>query len=535
MLLLVFACLMVVPLLVSLFYGVEPAGRALYSGAMLQNPLQDGLVRHERTAFGIAIAVSALAGLALRVLCRGSQARDLSVRDGFAVVTLAWITLAAMGAVPFCLAGRLGDAGSASPTFAFRSYTNCYFETISGLTTTGSSILEDVESLPNGLLFWRSFTHWIGGMGIVVLAVAIFPALGIGGYQLYRAETSGVSRERLSPRIAESAKLLWGVYLLLTVVLVLLLLPRMSLFDALCQTFGTVATGGFSTRNASIGGFGSFYVEMVVMVFTFISGISFVLHYQAFRGNFAPLLKDKQAQFLSASILISIVLVTASVYLVKPARSPGSVLGRGTIEQQAEEEQHIEEQRRKVDSLPGALRYAAFQVVTINCTCGFGTADFDLWPNFTRFLLVTLMFCGASAGSTSGSLKCIRVILLLKMARREIDKMIRPRAVLPVKLGGEVVDDEALRNVMGLFILYLLIFALATVIMTWFLPDLESAFSSVACTMGGVGPGLSTVGPARTFAGVATPGKWVLSACMLLGRLEIYSIVLLLSSRTWKR
>ena len=506
-LLLFFSGLMAVPLLVAIFYE-GPGARAV--------PLSPAAWRREILAFSLAIGLSAVCGLLLKVATHGARAREIGVRDGFAVVSVAWAVLALFGALPFFLSGE----------HAFGNFTNAYFETVSGLTTTGSSILADIESLPNGLLFWRSFTHWIGGMGIVVLAVAIFPAMGVGGYQLYRAETSGPTKERLSPRIAETAKILWGVYVLLTAIMVILLLPRMSLFDSLCQTFGAMATGGFSTRNLSIGGFSSLYVDVVVIIFTFLAGINFVLHYQALRGNLKPLIHDRQTQLYTAVILVSIVLVTLSVYLVPPAVPAGSPV---TVSSE-----RLAAEQAKVASLPGALHHAAFTVVTLNATCGFSTADFVLWPNFCRFLLIVLMFLGASAGSTSGALKTIRIILLAKVARREIERMIRPRAVLPVKLSGQVIPEEILTNVVGLFILYMGIFALATATMMWFVPDITSAFSAVAATMGGVGPGLSAVGPYQNYDGVAAAGKWVLCACMLLGRLEFYSVLIILLPRTWR-
>ncbi|HUU69858.1 MAG TPA: TrkH family potassium uptake protein [Planctomycetota bacterium] len=507
MLLLIFAAVMGVPLLVAIFYE-GPAARA--AGAVISQAAWHQEIR----AFSIAIGVSAAAGFVLRVLSRGARAKEITVREGFAVVGIAWAALAAVGALPFYFSGQPG----------FETYTNCYFESISGLTTTGSSILANIEILPNGLLFWRSFTHWIGGMGIVVLAVAIFPALGIGGYQLYRAEVSGTTKEKLTPRITETAKILWGVYVLFTIVLTLLLLPKMSLFDALCQTFGCLATGGFSTKNLSIAAFNSVYVDVVIMVFTFLAGINFTLHYQALRGNLRSLLQDSQTRFFTGSVLLAIVLVTVSTWLTTPMPKEGRPVTEAVRAEQA-----------KVATLPGALHRSAFEVVTTHSACGFVTADYDLWPNFCRVLLVLLMFMGGCAGSTSGGLKSIRILLLLKMARREIDKMIRPRAVLPVKLAGQAVDESVLQNVGALFILWLMIFAVATIVMTWFVPNIETALSAVACTMGGVGPGLAGVGPMQNFNGVATPGKWILSACMLLGRLEIYSIIMLMFRKTWRR
>jgi len=526
MLLLFFAAIMGVPLLVSIFYEGGAPGRLIVAHgwrADLHELVAGVGISSETLAFAIAIGLSGLAGIGFRLFGRGAQAKDVGIRDGFAVVSLAWATLSVFGALPFFLSGFP----------AFESFTDSYFETISGLTTTGSSILSDIEALPNGLLFWRSLTHWLGGMGIVVLAVAIFPALGIGGYQLYRAE-AGPTTERLSPRITQTAKLLWGVYLLLTVAETFLLWmptlwgdPKMSLFDALCQTFGTLATGGFSTKNASIAGFDSVYVDVVIMVFMYLGGISFVLQYQILCRNFGQIAKDKQAHFFTGVLLVSIVLVTISVYATEPGPSAGS--------SQQFSPEALQAERAKVATLPGALRHAAFQVTSIGSTCGFATADFDLWPNFCRFLLIVLMFVGACAGSTSGSLKVVRIILLLKMARREVERMVRPRAVLPVKLGGQVVEEEVLHNIVSLFILYLGIFAAATAVMCWFVPDIVSAFSSVAATMGGVGPGLALVGPMRNYSDVAFAGKWVLCVCMLLGRLEIYSVLIILFPRTWRK
>jgi len=532
MLLVFFAAIMGVPLLVSIFYEGAPGGGDVIAygwRADLGTLASQIGFSVETLAFAIAIALSATAGGIFKLFGRGARAKEVGIRDGFAVVSLAWAILSVFGALPFFLSG----------VHAFESFTDCYFETISGLTTTGSSILGDIEGLPNGLLFWRSLTHWLGGMGIVVLAVAIFPALGIGGYQLYRAEAAGPTTQRLSPRITATAKLLWGVYLLLTAAETFLLWmptlwgdPKMSLFDALCQTFGTLATGGFSTKNTSIAAFDSVYVDVVIMIFMYLGGISFVLHYQILTRKFNRIAKDNQARFFTGMLVVSIVLVTISVYNSKPAPSTGSSRQFSTEELRAEK---IARERAKVSTLPGALRHAAFQVTSIGSTCGFATADFDLWPNFCRFLLILLMFIGACAGSTSGSLKAIRIILLLKMARREVEKMVRPRAVLPVKLGGQVVEEEVLGNVMSLFVLYLGIFAASTAVMCWFVPDIVSAFSSVAATMGGVGPGLALVGPMRNYNEVAPAGKWVLCACMLLGRLEIYSILIILFPRTWRK
>jgi len=502
-----YAGIMVIPLLVSIFYRDKAAGIEISDET------------HWRViwAFIRAIVLTGAAGLIMRLLARGMRTSELTIRDGFVVVAISWIILAFFGSLPFYWSG----------IDVFRSFTNSYFETISGLTTCGSSVITNIEALPNGLLFWRSFTHWLGGVGIIVLVVAILPALGIGGYNLYRAETPGPTKERLSPRIAETAKILWGVYLLLTLVMTLLLWPKMSLFDALCQTFGALSTGGFSTKNLSIAGFDSLYVEVVVIVFMYLGGITFTLHYQILKGDFRSIWKEKQAIFLTILLLVSIGLTTITIYVIPPKEPADS--------SQQFEVEHVAAEQAKLKTLPGALRYASFQVVSVGSTCGYATADFDLWPNFARLLLILLMFTGANAGSTSGSLKTVRIILLFKFAKREIKKMVQRRAVLPIKYAGETVPDEVVNNVLSFFVLYISVFAFATLLMLWFVPDIITAFTAVAATMGCVGPGLAMVGPMRNYELVADAGKWILSACMLLGRLEIYSILIILMPGTWRR
>ncbi|MFQ5654535.1 MAG: TrkH family potassium uptake protein [Planctomycetota bacterium] len=481
----------------------------------------------EIPAFLWSIAASAGIGLLLLLVFRGSR-RDLNTREGFAVVALGWALLSAFGALPF----RLAEGG-------IDRYLDAFFETMSGFTTTGASILANPEGLPKGLLFWRSLTHWLGGMGIVVLTVAILPFLGAGGYQMLRAEVPGPTADKLEPRIAQTAKILWQVYLLLTVLEILLLLPSMGFFDASCHAFGTLATGGFSTRNLSIAHYQSVYVDSVITVFMLIAGASFVLHFRLLRGRGLPHLRDPEFRFYITLVIVAIAAISGFLYW-------GS---------HPEQEAHPQ----KYESLGQCLRYASFQVGAIVTTTGYVTADFDRWPIACRFILILLMVIGGCAGSTGGGVKCVRVLVLLRYGAREIRHIIRPHAVLPLKIGGQSVDREVIGRVMGFMALYLLLFSLAVLTMTVILdPGLEigreagggaaaapgyerensallTAFGSVLATIGNIGPGLGAVGPMENYAGIPDVGKGVLIICMLLGRLEIYSVLVVLSRLTWRR
>ncbi len=419
---------------------------------------------------------------------------ELRIREGFAIVGLGWTTLAAFGAIPFVLHGSIP------------LYTDAFFETISGFTTTGASILADIESLPHGLLFWRSLTHWLGGMGIIVLSLAILPILGVGGMQLFKAEVPGPSPDKLSPRIKETAKILWVVYLLVSVLeTILLMFGGMSLFDALCHTFGTMATGGFSTKNGSIGHFNSLYIEIVIIVFMVIAGTNFSLHYSMLKGNFKSYWKDREFLFYFKFLLIMTVAVTAMLYL-----SHYLELGK-------------------------SLRHAAFQVVSITTTTGYCTADFEKWTNDGQLIMLLLMFVGGCAGSTGGSIKIIRIMIVLKQGVNEIRKLLHPNAYIPIRLGGRVIHPDTVTNVLGFFLIYMLIFAAGTVCMSLFGLDLISAGASVAATLGNIGPGLGQVGPTDNYSAIAHGGKWLLSFFMLLGRLELYTILILFIPEFWKK
>ena len=443
-------------------------------------------------AFVLAIALCVLVGGVMFLLTRTRQ--ELRVREGFAIVGLGWTTLAAFGAVPGLLAG------------AFPGYTEAFFETMSGYTTTGASILTDIEALPHGVLFWRSMTHWLGGMGIIVLSLAILPFLGVGGMQLFKAEVPGPVPDKLQPRIKETAKILWGVYLLISALeTVLLMAGGMSLFDALCHTFGTVATGGFSTKNASIAHFNSLYIELVIIAFMILAGTNFSLHYRFLTGQFRVFGRDHEFLFYIRFLLAVFALVSLMLFFT---RHP-----------------HIGQ----------ALRVAAFQVVSITTTTGYATADYEAWTGAGQLIMLLLMFIGGCAGSTGGSIKIIRIMIVVKQGGRELIRLLHPSAVLPIRAGGRVIPSEVVTNVLGFFMLYMLVFALGSVIMALLGLDLVTACASVAATLGNIGPGLGTIGPTDNYAHIPATGQWLLSFFMLLGRLELYTILILFVPEFWKK
>ena len=373
-------------------------------------PLLFSLYYHESdtSAFLISMAIGSSIGGFLIFLTRAKN--ELKIREGFAIVGLGWTVMAAFGALPFTISG------------AIPSFTNAFFETMSGFTTTGASILTNIETLPHGILFWRSQTHWIGGMGIIVLSLAILPLLGVGGMQLFKAEVPGPVPDKLSPRIKETAKILWGVYMLVTVVeTIFLLLGNMSLFDALCHTFGTVATGGFSTKNASVAHYDSLYIEIIIILFMFIAGTNFSLHYKFLTGKLSSYRFDREFLFYFKFVIIMIASVTALVYFFKY--------------------QHWGQ----------SLRTASFQVVSIITTTGYATDDFEVWSGAGQLIMLLLMFIGGCAGSTGGSIKIIRIMIVLKQGVAEMKKLLHPNAYIPVRLGGRVVQPEVVTNILGFF------------------------------------------------------------------------------------
>ncbi len=501
-------------------------------GCIRRKPL---LACPDTLAFLAAVLLSFAAGTLLASLCRSARHQQ-GVREGFAIVTLGWVFLALVGSIPFVsyfLQHRTGVEGMLPLAF-----TDAYFEVMSGFTTTGATILTDIEALPRGLLFWRSLTHWLGGMGIITLALAIFPAMGVAGYQMFRGEVPGPSADRLRPRLAETAKVLWGVYALLSAAETgLLLLGGMDWFDALCHTFGTMATGGFSTRNASIGAFQSPFIEWVVTVFMLAAGVNFLLHYRLiFRADWRSVKRDSELRFYLGTYAVAVIFATAVLFF---AGLPSADVAASHYQIEPRSEPalaaHIAAEESKIHTIGGAFRHAAFQVAAILTTTGFGTADFDIWPRVIGLLLVVLMFWGGCAGSTGGGMKIIRVLIGIKAAWRELRKTMRPRLVSLVKVGGTSVPENMVSNITGFVLLFLGLFVICSVIMALFIDDATTAVTAVAATICNIGPGLSGVGSTQTYAWIAAPGKWVLILCMLLGRLEIFTVLVVLRPSFWRK
>jgi len=433
------------------------------------------------------------AGAAVFLLTRNGA--DIRVREGFGIVALGWAATAAFGSLPFLFSGVIPGI------------TDAYFETLSGFTTTGASILTEIESMPKALLLWRSQTQWLGGMGIIVLSIAILPYLGVGGMQLFRAEVPGPTPDRLRPRISHTAGLLWGVYLLLTVFEMLLLqLGGMDLFEALNHSFTTMATGGFSIKNASIGHYNGAFIQYVIIFFMFMAGINFSLHFRFLTG-WHPGVYYRDREWVFFVIILSG--ATLAIYLSNLAA------GQGYGEK--------------------AVRESLFQVVSITTTTGYATADFDTWGSLSKIMLLALMFVGGCAGSTGGGMKVIRLLLILKHGKSEIMKLLHPRAVFLIKVKKIKVKPEVMLNVQGFFNLYIALFVFCTFLMAALGLDMISAASSVAATLGNIGPGLGGVGPMANYSQIPLLGKWVLSLCMLLGRLEIYTVIILFMPEMWRK
>lgn len=441
-------------------------------------------------------------GLLFTVLTWRSKLR-LTPKEGFAIVTLAWLIMTVFGALPFYF--------TRFHSFEF-SYTDAYFETMSGLTTTGASILTDIESLPRGLLLWRSLTHWIGGMGIIVLFLAILPALGAGGFQLFRAEIPGPMKDKISPKIANTAKTLWAIYVGFSMIcFTTYQMLGMDWFDAACHTFGTIATGGFSTKNASIAHWNSWEIDCAVTVFMFLSGCNFMLYLHIIRGKWKIPWRNSELRLFVWMIFASTVLLTIMVYF-NPASEPTTMLN--------------------------ALRRVCFQVVSLITSTGFATDDYNLWPHLCQVILLLLMCTGACAGSTGGGIKVFRIFIIIKIGLREIAQLLQPRAVLPLQMDGQSIGDRLLRVVLGFVCLYFLIGGFFTVVIVGIEGSSYSILSLVSICiscLSNIGPGLDSFGPMENYAGLSDISKWCLVFMMLLGRLELYSVLVLFHHSIWKK
>lgn len=431
--------------------------------------------------------------------------KELRIREGFLIVSLTWIILSLVGALPFKISGVLP------------SYTDAVFETMSGLTTTGSSIFGGVtsdgtinpaiETLPKSIVFWRSLSHWLGGMGIIVLSIAILPILGVSGMQLFQAEAPGPTADKLTPRVQETAKLLWGVYTLITLAEFLLLWahPSMNWFDALNHSFATLATGGFSTKDASIAAYHSVYIDTVITIFMFFAGINFALYYYLIKGEPKRLFVNSEVRFFTVIAVSSIIITALSLWL-----QTGYSIG-------------------------DSFRYGSFQSISILTSTGFATDDYVKWPMLAQFTIFLLFFLGGCAGSTSGGIKSIHWLIIFKVVTRQIRQIIHPQAILPIRLGGQVIDQKILNNVISFFIAYLIITFLGAFALSIFGVDILSGLSAALSMMGNIGPGFGTIGPLYNFAHIHYLGKWVLIFLMVIGRLEIFTFLILFSPSYWKK
>ncbi|MBO8128980.1 MAG: TrkH family potassium uptake protein [Peptococcaceae bacterium] len=446
----------------------------------------------EGSAPGLAITAALAGGIGILLSRLKANSTKVGYREGFVIATLGWLTMAAFGALPFVISG-------------FLSPIDAIFESMSGFTTTGASVITNVEALPRGIMFWRCFTQWFGGMGTIVLILALVPSLKIAGMSLFRAEVPGPTKDKVLPQITQTSRELYKVYIIISAAeVVALKIAGLPWYDSFIHTFTTVSTGGFSNQGASIASYNSVAVDLIIVFFMVVGGISFALHHYWLHGNFAPLWKDFETKVYLGILGVGTILI--AINLIQS-------LGYNPVQ---------------------AARYALFQVASITTTTGFATADFDAWPDFSRLLLLLLMFFGGCAGSTAGSIKIARIIILFKYAVRQMSKLFHPRAIIPVRLGNKVVDKDALANVQAFFYTFISIFALGAVIMTALGLDLITSISAVAACITNVGPGLALVGPMANYAAVPDLGKLVLSFCMLVGRLELFTVLLLFTPRFWK-
>lgn len=440
-----------------------------------------------------ALITMGFAGLGI-LLGRKTEKR-LGKREGYIIVALVWIVFSLFGMLPFYLSGAI-------PTI-----TDAFFETMSGFTTTGSSILTDVETLSHGLHFWRSLTHWLGGMGIIVLSLAILPFFGIGGMSLYTAEATGATYEKLRPKIRDTAKLLWGIYVLLTAVEALCLsLLGMDVFEAICHSFSTLATGGYSTRNAGMAAF-SPAIQYVVTIFMFLAGINFSMLYFLFKGKFNRLKEDEELHwYVGAVVVLTVVMTLALLFLDKSYPS---------------------------NDVEKAFRDSVFVVVALMTTTGFSGVDYTLWHPLLLCIAIFLLFTGASAGSTAGGMKWSRLAFMFKNVRCEFMRLIHPNAIIPVRMNGKVVNSSVANGIVAFLFVYMVTVLLGTIVFTFFGLPLSEAFGAAATSIGNVGPGLGLSGPAGNFALMPVPVKWIMSFFMLLGRLELFTVLLIFTPSFW--
>jgi trk system potassium uptake protein TrkH len=433
-------------------------------------------------------------GFFIWMVTRNSRNKELRKRDGYLVVTGGWLIMSFFGTLPYLLSGEIPNL------------TDAFFETLSGFSTTGATILTEIESVHKGILFWRSLTQWIGGMGIIVLTVAILPILGIGGMQLFIAEAPGISPDKLQPRIKETAKRLWLIYLGLTgAQLILLWIGGMSFYDSINHALTTMATGGFSTKNESIAHFQSPFIQYVIILFMFLAGTNFTMTYFALHKNFNKVFRNEEFQTYGMVTLIIALVVGITIYSLD------------------------------IQSFEMSMRAGLFQVVSIITTTGYATADYTSWTPFITVIFVVMMFLGASAGSTAGGVKIVRHLVLIKNSFLELKRQLHPSAVIPVRFNNRAVSRDITFNILAFIMIYISIFAIGSIVMASMGVDFLTAIGSAATCLGNIGPGIGTVGPVDNFAHIPNGGKWFLALLMLLGRLELFTVLMLLTPYFWRK
>ncbi|NLY65966.1 MAG: TrkH family potassium uptake protein [Tissierellia bacterium] len=441
----------------------------------------------------ISIFITLIVGF---IMSRVSKYRDEDIqgKEGLAMVGLGWLLVSVFGALPFVL------------TDVIPSWIDAFFETVSGFTTTGASVVNDIESFPKGVLFWRSFTHWIGGMGILVFTVAILPMLGLGGFQVYKIESTGPMADRIVPRVRDTAKILYTIYLTFTVIeIIFLMLGGMSLYDSALHTFGTVGTGGFGIKANSVGYYNSTYIHLLIGTFMIMCGINFSLYYSLFKGKWKEILKNQELRLYLSIVVVSVLLIAFNIY------------------------KHM-----GYNSLGLALRDSYFQVGSIVTTTGYSTVDFDQWPTFSKLILFTLMFLGGCAGSTAGGIKIVRILILIRAIKREFYKILHPRAVIPIKINDRAISSNTVTGIAAFFMLYSVLFILGSIIISLDGVDFESAITAVVASLSNIGPAFGFAGPARTYAEFSNLSKLFMTGFMLLGRLELFPLIILLNPSIWK-
>lgn len=447
-------------------------------------------------AFVISALFTSVTGFIVELITKPREkSAEIQRKEGFLIAAMAWFAASFFGAIPYVIYG------------VFSNPVDAWFESVAGFTTTGATVLLDIEELPYGMLFWRSFTQWLGGMGIIVLGIAILPRLAVGGMQLMGLEAPGPTTEKITPRIAETAKKLWGIYVLLSIVLVVLLLfAGMPLFDSVLQSLSTLSTGGFSPKNLSVGSYNSALIDAIITVFMFIAGMSFVLLYWSLRGDFKKISKNSEFKYYLFINLIVIFAITFELW------------------------------RTVYPNFLEALRYGSFQVVSISTGSGFSTTNYDIWPSFSKWFLLMLMFFGGCAGSTTGSIKIIRIMVLFKKGYQELHKIIYPRALMPIRVNSKPISDDVVSSIASFFLIYLFVFLVATLVVLA-AEDLPiiTAISACAASIGNVGPGLGEVGPIGNYSELKSFTKIALSLLMIIGRLELFTILVILTPTFWRK